>query len=440
MSQPATITSRGSRSSVQGRWWIVVAALLLQFSIGAVYAWSVFSTALKKPEAMGLSNPEASLPFTVTIGMIFIGTYIGGRVQDKVGPRPVALTGGVIYALGCVLASFAQSHDDTQLWLLVLGYGVISGFGLGLAYIVPIAMLQKWFPDKRGLITGLAVAGFGFGAVLTAPVAQWLIAMRPGTPNWAFLPLGIGYLVLSLVGASFFRNPPAGYSVPGWVPATTGRVRDSDKQYTEKEALRSPQWYLLTAVLTLNVTVGIALIAQANSSAQDIAGYSKAGAATLVGVLALFNGGGRIFWAWISGMTGRMMAFGLMLALQGVCLLLIPHASGAALFFVLAAIIYLCYGGGFGTMPATAGDFFGVRHAGAIYGLMIVGWSLGGIVGPPIISALIGSDKSYTLGYTVMGIIALVALVLPLITKMPSPKVGQPAGESSDAAGEAVAT
>lgn len=440
MSQPATTTSRGSRSSAQGRWWIVVAALLLQFSIGAVYAWSVFSTALKKPEAMGLSNPEASLPFTVTIGMIFIGTYNGGRVQDKVGPRPVALTGGVIYALGCVLASFAQSHDDTQLWLLVLGYGVISGFGLGLAYIVPIAMLQKWFPDKRGLITGLAVAGFGFGAVLTAPVAQWLIAMRPGTPNWAFLPLGIGYLVLSLVGASFFRNPPAGYSVPGWVPATTGRVRDSDKQYTEKEALRSPQWYLLTAVLTLNVTVGIALIAQANSSAQDIAGYSKAGAATLVGVLALFNGGGRIFWAWISGMTGRMMAFGLMLALQGVCLLLIPHASGAALFFVLAAIIYLCYGGGFGTMPATAGDFFGVRHAGAIYGLMIVGWSLGGIVGPPIISALIGSDKSYTLGYTVMGIIALVALVLPLITKMPRPKEGQPAGESSDAAGEAVAT
>ena len=445
MSQSATTAaSPGSRSAVQGRWWIVVAALLLQFSIGAVYAWSVFSTALKKPEAMGLSNPQASLPFTVTIGMIFIGTYIGGRIQDKVGPRPVALTGGVIYGLGCIIASFAQSHNDSRLWLLVLGYGVISGFGLGLAYIVPIAMLQKWFPDKRGLITGLAVAGFGFGAVLTAPVAQWLIAMRPGSPNWAFLPLGIGYLVLSLIGASFFRNPPAGYTVAGWVPATSGRVRDSDKQYTEKEALRSPQWYLLTAVLTLNVTVGIALIAQANSSAVDIAHYSKSGAAALVGVLALFNGGGRIFWAWISGLTGRMMAFGLMLALQGVCLLLIPHASGAALFFILAAIIYLCYGGGFGTMPATAGDFFGVKHAGAIYGLMIVGWSLGGIVGPPIISSLIGSDKSYTLGYTVIGIIALVALVLPLVTKMPRSKVDPPRGAAgvtpSDAAGDAVAT
>ena len=335
----------------------------------------------------------------------------------------MALTGGIIYAIGCILASFALSHDNTQLWLLVLGYGVISGFGLGFAYIVPIAMLQKWFPDKRGLITGLAVAGFGFGAVLTAPVAQWLIAMAPTEPNRAFLPLGIGYLVLSLIGASFFRNPPAGYSVPGWVPASTGRAQDSYKQFTEKEALRTPQWYLLTAILTLNVTVGIALIAQANSSAIDIVGYSVVGAGWLVGVLALFNGGGRIFWAWVSGKTGRMTAFGLMLGLQGVCLLIIPHASNAVLFFILAAVIYLCYGGGFGTMPATAGDFFGVKHAGAIYGLMIIGWSIGGIIGPPIIAALIGADKDYTLGYTVIGIIALVSLIVPVITRMPRPKV-----------------
>jgi MFS transporter, OFA family, oxalate/formate antiporter len=183
------------------------------------------------------------------------------------------------------------------------------------------------------------------------------------------------------------------------------------------------QWYLLAAILTLNVTVGIALIAQANSSAIDIAGYSVAGAAALVGILSLFNGGGRIFWAWVSGFTGRMTAFALMLGLQGVCLLIIPHASNAALFFILAAIIYLCYGGGFGTMPATAGDFFGVKHAGAIYGLMIIGWSLGGIIGPPIIAALIGGDKNYVSGYTVIGIIALVAIILPIITRMPKPKV-----------------
>ncbi|WP_417561800.1 MFS transporter [Microbacterium sp.] len=157
---------------------------------------------------------------------------------------------------------------------------------------------------------------------------------------------------------------------------------------------------------------------------KDIAGHSVAGAAALVGVLALFNGGGRIFWAWVSGFTGRMWAFALMLGLQGICLLLVPHASNAVLFFILAAVIYLCYGGGFGTMPATSGDFFGVKHAGAIYGLMIIGWSLGGIIGPPIIAALIGDGavKNYTLGYTVIGIIALVSLILPAITRMPKPE------------------
>ena len=266
------------------------------------------------------------------------------------------------------------------------------------------------------------MAGFGFGAVVTAPVAQWLIAMTPTEPNRAFLPLGIGYIVLAVVGASFFRNPPEGYTVPGWKPSVSGRTRDAYKQFTEQEALRTPQWYLLTAILTLNVTVGIALIAQAAASAKDIAGYSVAGAAALVGVLALFNGGGRIFWAWISGFTGRMVAFGLMLGLQGVCLLIVPHATNGVLFFILAAIVYLCYGGGFGTMPATAGDFFGVKHAGAIYGLMIIGWSLGGIIGPPIIAALIGEDQNYVLGYTVIGIIALVSLIVPAVTRMPKPE------------------
>ena len=418
MTSDDVLATKGPKDhATRGRWGLVAAALLLQFSIGAVYAWSVFSKALGAAAPFHLSKVEGALPFEVTIGMIFIGTYIGGRLQDKRGPRPVALIGGVIYAFGVILASF--SHNHAQLWLLVVGYGVIGGFGLGLAYIVPIAMLQKWFPDKRGLITGLAVGGFGFGAVLTSPIAQRLIDSNKDVPTKAFLPLGVGYLILSLIGASFFRNPPSGYTVPGFTPATTGRVVDSGKDYTEKEALRTPQWYLLTAILTLNVTAGIALISQAAASATDIAGYTKAGAAGLVGALAIFNGGGRIVWAVISDRTGRMPAFAAMLGLQGICLLLIPHASSATLFFILAAVIYLCYGGGFGTMPATAGDYFGVKHAGAIYGLMILGWSLGGIIGPLVISALIGGGKNYTLGYSVVAIIALVAIVLTALTRIP---------------------
>ena len=412
-SQPPSTTSGGGNPT-KGRWLIVAGALLLQLALGAVYAWSVFSGELQDG-AFGLSKVEAALPFEVAIGMIFLGTYTGGRIQDKRGPRLVALVGGVVYSVGVIVASFADSSDE--LWLLILGYGVISGFGLGLAYIVPIAMLQKWFPDKRGLITGLAVGGFGFGAVITAPLAKAII--DTDDPAQAFLPLGIGYLVLSLIGASIFRNPPQGYVVPGYEPATSGGAVDSGRDYAQGEALRTPQWYLLTAILTLNVTAGIALISQASPSATGIAGYSATAAATIVGVLAIFNGAGRVVWAAASDYIGRMPAFTAMLALNGVCLLLLPHASNAILFFLLAAVIYLCYGGGFGTMPATAGDFFGVKNAGAIYGLMIIGWSIGGVVGPLIAAALIGEDDNYTLAYTTLGVIALAAVVLTFITKMP---------------------
>lgn len=400
------------------RWLLVAAAMLLQFSIGAVYAWSVFGGALQDAEPWRLSTLKASLPFTVTIGMIFVGTYLGGRLQDLRGPRVVALIGGVVYAVGIVLASFTSDSGDY--WLLILGYGVISGFGLGFAYIVPIAMLQKWFPDKTGLITGLAVGGFGFGAVLTSPVAQWLIGRDSDDPTGAFLPLGIVYLAMSLAGASIFRNPPEGYTVPGFDPAAKGGGGDAGRDYTQGEALRTPQWYLLTAILTLNVSAGIALISYAKQSAEVIAGYSVGAAATLVGVLAIFNGGGRIVWAAASDYMGRMPAFAAMLGLQGVCLIVLPHAGNVALFAVLAAVIYLCYGGGFGTMPATAGDFFGVKNAGAIYGLMLIGWSLGGVLGPVVAGALVGGDDAYTLAYTTIGIIALVSVALTLVTKVPA--------------------
>ena len=411
------VTARNGQPPGSFRWLLVAGGLLLQFSIGAVYAWSVFGGALESADSWQLGTVRASLPFTVTIGMIFIGTYAGGRLQDLRGPRVVALIGGVIYAVGILLASFTDGAEDY--WLLILGYGIISGFGLGFAYIVPIAMLQKWFPDKTGLITGLAVGGFGFGAVLTSPVAQWLIDRNPEDPTSAFLPLGIAYLVMSLAGAALFRNPPEGYTVPGYEPASeTGA--DGGKEYTQGEALHTPQWYLLTAILTLCVTAGISLISQAKPSATDIAGFSVTGAAALVGALAIFNGAGRIVWAAISDYMGRMKTFTAILVLQGVCLIVLPHADNVVLFSILAAIVYLCYGGAFGTMPATAGDFFGVRNAGAIYGLMLIGWSLGGIIGPIIASTLIGEEKAYTLAYTTIGIIALVSVVLTVVTKVPA--------------------
>jgi len=409
----------------RGRWGLVVAAVLVQLALGAVYAWSVFNKPLQAE--FGWSKAEAVLPFEAAIGTIFIGSLIGGRIQDRRGPRPVALGGGILYSLGVILASFVGSSE--QLWLLVLTYGVMGGIGLGAAYITPIAMLAKWFPDRRGLITGIAVAGFGFGAVITAPVAKALMAGTDRKPS-VFLWLGIAYLVAVLLGATFFRNPPAGYRVPGFVPAETGRAVAGTRVYTLGEALRTPQWYLLTAILALNVTCGIAFISQASDAAQAVAGVSAATAATMVGILGLFNGGGRIFWAWLSDRTGRMAAFLGMLGVQAVCFFILPHAAAFTLFAVLAALVYLAYGGGFGTMPATAADYFGTPNAGAVYGAMIVAWSIGGVVGPFITAAMYEASGGYTVPFTVLAVIALVSLVLPMVTKMPS----APAAAPSDVA------
>jgi OFA family oxalate/formate antiporter-like MFS transporter len=420
---PEQVTAE--RDPTRGRWWIVGAAVLVQLALGAVYAWSVFNKPLQTE--FGWSKSEAVLPFEFAIGTIFIGSLIGGRIQDRRGPRTVALAGVVLYAIGTMLASLVSSSN--QLWLLIVTYGVLGGIGLGAAYITPIAMLSKWFPDRRGLITGIAVAGFGFGAVITAPAAK---ALLNGTDDKTsvFLPLGIAYLIAGVVGALFFRNPPPGYQVPGFVPASTGRAVAGTRVYTLPEALRTRQWYMLTAILTLNVTCGIGFISQASDAAQSVAGVSAGTAATMVGVLGLFNGGGRIFWAWLSDRTGRMAAFLGMLALQLVCFAILPWAGAFALFVILAALIYLAYGGGFGTMPATAADYFGTPNAGAIYGAMIVAWSIGGVVGPLLTAALYDADnQSYKLPFLVLAAIALVSLILPRITRMPS----EPAREKTPA-------
>src|SRR4051812_42987385 len=410
-------TPADGRPSTAGRWGIAIAAVLVQLALGAVYAWSVFNKPLQAE--FGWSKSEAVLPFEAAIGTIFIGTLVGGRIQDRIGPRPVALAGVVLYSVGIMLASLTHTKD--QLWLLVLTYGVLGGIGLGAADITPIAMLAKWFPDKRGLITGIAVAGFGFGAVLTAPVAKALLG-APEEPTRECLPLGIAYLVAGVDGALFFRNPPPGYQVPGFEPSQAGPAVAGTRVYTLSEALRTRQWYMLTAILALNTACGIAFISQASDAAQDITGVTAATAAGLVGVLGLFNGAGRVAWAWLSDRIGRMRAFLGMLALQAISFAILPHAAAFALFAVLAALIYLAYGGGFGTMPATAADYFGTPNAGAIYGAMIIAWSIGGVVGPLVTAALYeANNNSYTVPFTVIAIVALVSLALPLVTRMPSP-------------------
>lgn len=386
------------------KWAALVGGVLVQLVIGGVYAWSLFGLALQSPDAMGLSPVAAAVPFEVAIGMIFVGASIGGRLQDRSSPRVVAVIGVLLYGAGALISSLAQRPSD--FWLLVLGYGVVGGFGLGMAYIVPVALLQKWFPDHTALVTGLAVGGFGFGAMVTAPAARYLADLTPDAPALAFRWLGVAYLMVGLVGAALLASPPRGDS---------GRVR-GDGDLTAPEALRTPQWYLLTATLMLAVLAGISLISMLAGAAMEVGGFGPAGAAGIVGVLALFNGGGRVAWAAAAERLGRLRVLAVILALEGLALLLLPHAQGWT-FVALAAVVYLCYGGAFGVMPSTAGQFFGLTHAGAIYGLMLVGWSAGGVAGPLLAAALVGDDGSYQRAFSVVGAIALAAVALPLLTR-----------------------
>lgn len=384
------------------RWLTLLGAVAVQLAIGGVYAWSVIARSLRDERAMGLSPMAASLPFQAVIGMIFVGAFVGGRWQDRSGPRLVALAGVVVYSAGIMLASLAREPGD--LWLLILGYGIIGGFGLGLAYIVPLAMLQKLFPDKAALVTGLAVAGFGFGAVITSPVAQALITARPEAPAAAFGPIGLGYLIVGGLGAMTFRNPPI-----------TSPAAATGTGMSVAEALRTPQWYLLTLTLALAVMTGISLVSVAASAMIEIPNLTPTAAASAVGMLGLFNGAGRVVWAGISDKLGKTTTLSLILVLLGLALVALPHATHAAVFLVLAAVIYTCYGGAFGVLPSTAGQFFGLAQVGAIYGLMLVGWSVGGVLGPMLTSALVGDQQRWVLAFTSVGLLGALGAIVPLL-------------------------
>jgi OFA family oxalate/formate antiporter-like MFS transporter len=355
------------------RWIIAAAGVVLQVALGAVYAWSVFRTPLVRGFAWSIS--EVTLTFTIAILTLGFAAFAGGLWMRAKGPRVVGMTGGVLYGLGVFLASFAN-HG---LWVLYVTYGLIGGAGIGLAYIVPIATLVKWFPDRRGFITGVAVAGFGAGALVTAPIATRLIARTDVLHTFAIL--GIANLIL-VVGASIFMvNPPANYRPAGWTPDAAQAARGA-RNYTLAEALHTWQWYALWVLLFLNVTAGIAIISQAAPMAQEISGVSATTAAGMVGIISIANGSGRFLWAWLSDFVGRRWVFLAMFLLQAILFFLMPRVSRFELFTAFAFVILLCYGGGFGTMPAFAADYFGARDVASIYGLMLTAWGFGSVLGP----------------------------------------------------------
>ena len=329
-----------------------------------------------------------TLTFTIAIFVLGFAAFAGGLWMRRVGPRTVAIASGVLYGLGVLLAGLS----DGRLWWMYGSYGLMGGVGLGLGYIVPVATLVKWFPDRRGMITGIAVAGFGAGALITAPLATRLVA-DIGTSG-TFAVLGIVYLVAVVGAGSFMKNPPAGYVPEGWTPSAAQQQQRSDKVYTLKEALASWQWYGLWAALFLNTTAGIAIISQAAPMAEEITGVSAAVAAGLVGAISIANGVGRFLWASLSDVIGRRTVFLIMFPLQGLLFATLPAVESFPAFTVVACAILLCYGGGFGTMPAFAADRFGAENVGSIYGLMLTAWSFAGVLGPMLIARIARADRT----------------------------------------------
>ena len=419
------LTSQSANQNVTNRWVIATAGVVMQVALGAVYAWSVFRKPLSDFYGAGVS--EVNTAFSIAILALGFAAFAGGVWMNKSGPRIVALTAGVLYGAGIFLTSLAAS----SIWVLYLSYGLLAGIGIGLGYIVPIATLIKWFPDKRGFITGIAVAGFGAGALVTAPIAKQLVSGVGLFPTFAIL--GVLYLVM-VVGAAFFmKNPPEGWTPEGWTPPEEEGEASGERSGVDYElggALKTWQWYALWALLFLNVTAGIAIISEADPIAQEVSGVAPWLAAWLVSIISIANGAGRFLWAWLSDTIGRKWVFLIMYLLQAVLFFLIPVVGPGSFvaLAILSFIIVSCYGGGFGTMPAFNADYFGSRNVGMIYGLMITAWGFGGVLGPQIISLMYDATQSYAGAFRIIAAIMLASSIIPFVVRPPKREAGALAG------------
>ncbi len=396
------------------RWLIAVAAVVMQICLGAAYGWSVFVAPLVS--TTGWTLTEVSLNFTLAIAFLGVGTIIGGLWQDRAGPRPVATVAGVIYGASYLLAGyFAAAHS---LGGLYFSYGFLGGIGMGMGYITPVATITKWFPDRRGLMTGVAVAGYGAGALIMSPFAARSVVAR-GVPA-TFVILGAVYLVLVVIAAQFYRNPPAGWRPAGWQPTGSVAKAATTCEFTVGEAMRTPQFWMLWLMLFLNVSAGIMIISQASPMAQQLVHMTPVAAAGMVGLISIFNGAGRVFWAWVSDSIGRSRVYLLLYAIQAVIFFMLPSLTNVTVFSAAFSVIGLCYGGGFGTMPSFTADFFGSRFMGGIYGWILLAWGAGAIPSPILIARLRQTTGRYDQAIYTVAVVMLVAIALPLFVRRPA--------------------
>lgn len=426
---------------LKNRWAIAIAGTVAMTCLGTVYSWSLFTQPLVA--AFGWSNTTTTWTFALSIFFLGVGAILGGRWQDRRGPRPVAVTGVVLWGAANVLAGLGTARLGAP-WMH-LTYGVLGGLGLGLGYVTPVAAVAKWFPDRRGLGTGMVVMGFGLGAFLynnvlkaipafsaLAAEAGEVIAARGAaagasaamsaaavdTLMTTFVVSGIVLAALGGAAATLLRNPPRAEPHLARTGATAAGD-DAARDCPPSRALRTPRFWALWTMLFLNVTAGILFISNAVPIMRELTGAEPAAAVAVYGLIALFNGVGRFFWGAVSDRIGRNLAFVLIYGTQVLVFFLVGAVHALWLVAALFAVVLLGYGGGFGTMPSFTADHFGTRYMGANYGWILTAWGVGGIAGPIFVAEMKDRTGSYSGALPLIAVLLLAAAVLPLVTRKP---------------------
>lgn len=395
MEADSPVNSRPSSGSVVR---IILAAVMIQLCLGTVYGWSVFVKPLMA--ANDWSQTQVTLTFSLAICFLGIGAFLIGPRADR-DPRRVAILGGLLFGAGHLLAGCAVGAGS--LIPLYLSYGVLGGLGMGLSYLVPISVAIKWVPQRRGFISGVIVMGFGAGAVLTGMAGPWLIGQF-GVGR-TLMGMGVVFALVCGLAGSLLVNPPS------CSPTCHSGAGDA---LSLRRILGQGKFWALWGMLFFNVSAGIALISQASPMAQNMHHLSEAAAGALVAGIAVFNGLGRVFWSSLSDKVGRRTVFLIMYASQILAFIALPSVPSAWLFTILCSYILLCYGGGFGTMPAFTADLFGSAAVGRVYGPVLTAWSAAGVAGPVLYAILRQQTQGYRLPLYMTAGILVVACVLPL--------------------------
>lgn len=399
---------------VKNRWYMALAAMAIHISIGSVYAWSVYVKPIQS--TMNWTLTDVTITFSIAIFFLGLSAALMGKFVERKGPKVAATLAAVLFGLGTVGSGLAI-HLESKL-LLYFTYGVLGGAGLGIGYISPVSMLVKWFPDRRGMATGLAIMGFGFASAISGPAIKVLID-AVGISS-TFYILGSIYFIVMFSAAQYLANPPEGYMPAHFTAAINAgkkKLKEDLVNITRDEAVKTARFYGLWIMLFINVTCGIAIISVASPLLQEVIGISALAAASAVGLMGIFNGAGRIAWASISDYLTRPVVFVLFFITQIIAFYMLTTVTSILLFQILLYYIMTCYGGAFASVPAYIGDIFGTKELGAIHGYILTAWALAGLVGPIIIAYVKDTTGSYTgTLYVFVGlfVVALVTSILML--------------------------